>query len=75
MPVHAMPVYPCFPRERLDAALSDTPVVLLLGPRQCGKTTLARRVCEPLGYGLRLAGISAEDPLYGHSAFLLVCVQ
>lgn len=27
-------------------ALSDTPVVCLLGPRQCGKSTLARH-CEP----------------------------
>lgn len=26
----------------LDAALEDTPVVCLLGPRQCGKSTLAR---------------------------------
>ena len=27
-------------------ALADTPVVCLLGPRQCGKTTLARQL-EP----------------------------
>jgi predicted AAA+ superfamily ATPase len=26
----------------LDLALKDTPVVCLLGPRQCGKSTLAR---------------------------------
>jgi len=51
MPAHALPGYPRFLRERLTAALSDTPVVLLHGPRQCGKTTLARQVCEPLGYG------------------------
>lgn len=31
---------------RLRAALADTPVVGLLGPRQCGKTTLARSL-EP----------------------------
>lgn len=30
----------------LKAALADTPVVCLLGPRQCGKSTLARH-CEP----------------------------
>jgi len=30
----------------LNAALRDTPVVCLLGPRQCGKTTLARML-EP----------------------------
>ena len=27
-------------------ALQDTPVVCLLGPRQCGKSTLVRH-CEP----------------------------
>ena len=30
----------------LVTALSDTPVVCLLGPRQCGKSTLAQH-CEP----------------------------
>ena len=30
----------------LAEALADTPVVLIHGPRQCGKTTLARRVGE-----------------------------
>lgn len=34
----------------LLASLADTPVVLLQGPRQCGKTTLARHVAEPLGF-------------------------
>lgn len=28
----------------LREALEDTPVVCLLGPRQCGKTTLVRQV-------------------------------
>lgn len=32
--------------EKLDAALADTPVVLVNGARQTGKTTLARRLCE-----------------------------
>lgn len=32
-------------------ALADTPVVLVHGPRQCGKTSLARTVGEPRGYG------------------------
>jgi uncharacterized protein len=32
------------------AALTDTPVVCLLGPRQCGKTTLARTLAPRFGY-------------------------
>ena len=32
--------------RRIDAALQDHPVVALLGPRQCGKTTLARMIAE-----------------------------
>lgn len=30
---------------KLNAALDDTPVVLIHGPRQCGKSTLARSLC------------------------------
>ena len=42
-----------FPRHlaaRLREALGDTPAVLIHGPRQSGKTTLARAVGEPRGY-------------------------
>ncbi|MEO0055304.1 MAG: hypothetical protein RLZZ50_1251, partial [Verrucomicrobiota bacterium] len=42
-----------FPRAltpALHAALADTPVVCLLGPRQCGKTTLARTLRPAYGY-------------------------
>jgi predicted AAA+ superfamily ATPase len=39
-------LYPRLARARLHEALADSPVVLLHGPRQCGKTTLARSVGE-----------------------------
>lgn len=39
----------------LDEALGDTPVVALLGPRQCGKTTLARTLAP------RRAFVSLDD--------------
>jgi predicted AAA+ superfamily ATPase len=31
-----------FAADRVTAALKDTPVVMVIGPRQCGKTTLVR---------------------------------
>ena len=43
-------LYPRFVRRRLEEALEDTPVVLVHGPRQCGKTTLARIVGDAAGY-------------------------
>lgn len=45
------PLYPRFMQPRLEEALADTPVVLIHGPRQCGKTTLARHVGIAEGYG------------------------
>ncbi len=42
--------YPRFALPRLQEALADTPVVLIHGPRQCGKTTLARQVGDAAGY-------------------------
>jgi predicted AAA+ superfamily ATPase len=42
--------YPRLVESRLIEALADTPVVLIHGPRQCGKTTLAQRVGEDHGY-------------------------
>ena len=42
--------YPRFAEGRLREALADTPVVLIHGPRQCGKTTLAQRVGESERY-------------------------
>ncbi len=53
---------PWLPRKvlerRIELALKRRPVVLLLGPRQCGKTTLARR----LGRRARAAFFDLEDP-------------
>ena len=48
-----MPRTPLHPRHavpRLMEALADSPVVLVHGPRQCGKTTLARAFGEAQGY-------------------------
>ena len=42
--------YPRFTEARLLEALADTPVVLIHGPRQCGKTTLAKAVGDRTGY-------------------------
>lgn len=44
------PLYPRFAQARLIEALADTPVVLIHGPRQCGKTTLARVMSRLQGY-------------------------
>ncbi|MGQ0694720.1 MAG: ATP-binding protein [Nitrospiraceae bacterium] len=61
-----------FPRHlvpRLREALADTPAVLIHGPRQSGKTTLARAVGEPRGYRYvsfdeeALAGAARNDPV------------
>ena len=53
----------------LRVSLTDTPVVLLQGPRQCGKTTLARHIAEPLGFSYlsldddNLVRAAKADPL------------
>ena len=39
--------YPRYVEPRLTEALADSPGILIQGPRQCGKTTLAQMVCAP----------------------------
>lgn len=43
-------IYPRHIELRLRDALADSPVVLIQGPRQCGKTTLAQTIGESEGY-------------------------
>jgi predicted AAA+ superfamily ATPase len=51
-------LYPRYAEARLLEALADTPAVLIHGPRQCGKTTLAQKVGRAHGY----AYFSFDDP-------------
>lgn len=57
-------LYPRFASERLKEALADTPVVLIHGPRQSGKTTFVRGFGEPLGYSY----YTFDDPALVHAA-------
>lgn len=43
------PLFPRWVEPRIAEALLDTPVVLLAGPRQSGKTTLVRQIAEEKG--------------------------
>ena len=65
--------YPRSVERRLVEALEDSPVVLIHGPRQCGKTTLAQFTCAPnylTWQGDRLAwGYSRDDRDYRYFSF------
>jgi len=50
-------LYPRYAEPRLIEGLADSPVVLIHGPRQCGKTTLAQLV----GKRLRYTYVSLDD--------------
>ncbi|MEN0038050.1 MAG: ATP-binding protein [Cellvibrio sp.] len=58
--------YPRLLATKLAEVLADTPVVCLLGPRQVGKTTLARQYCPAHTYinfdDSSLLSIAKQDP-------------
>lgn len=60
------PLYTRLLAGALRVALADTPVVCLLGPRQVGKTTLARQLEPAMGYvtldDAATAAFAADDP-------------
>lgn len=60
------PLYPRLLAGALRTALADTPVACLLGPRQVGKTTLARQLEPAMGYvsldDAATAAFAADDP-------------
>lgn len=51
------PLYSRHIEARVTEALTDTPVVLIAGPRQAGKTTLVRQMADP---GLRYLTLDDE---------------
>lgn len=55
--------YPRLIQARSTEALADTPVVLIAGPRQAGKTTLVRQMANPKMHYLTL-----DDELTLHAA-------
>ena len=61
--------YPRFAELRLKESLADTPVVLIHGPRQCGKTTLAQHLGANAGYAYKsfddavTLAVARSDPI------------
>ncbi len=61
-------LYPRYVEGQLSAAIEDSPVILIHGPRQCGKTTLAQIFGNAAGYqyfsfdDAVMAEAAAEDP-------------
>lgn len=68
-------IYPRLIEPHLAEALADSPAVLIHGPRQCGKTTLARMVGSTRGYSYvtfddDVVRDAAEDDPLGFAAGL-----
>ena len=59
-------LHPRFIESRFDEALEDSPVVLIQGPRQCGKTTFAQMVCAPEFLPGRVSTGNAMSRGYGY---------
>ena len=62
-------IYPRFLQTHLEEVLNDTPVAVVHGPRQCGKTTLVQLVGEKRGYrymsfdDVNLVAAAKADPV------------
>lgn len=62
-------LYPRYLQNQLHEALADSPVVLIHGPRQCGKSALARKIGEQAGYAYHtfdddvLRAAASADPV------------
>lgn len=54
---------------QIEEALADTPVVVLQGPRQCGKSTLVKEVCD-LPYVTLDDSLSLDAALRSPASFL-----
>jgi len=56
-------------QPKIEASLEDTPVVLIHGPRQCGKTTLVQKIGKQRGYtyhtfdDVNLVAAAKADPV------------
>lgn len=46
----ASQLYPRYSKESIETALTDTPVIFIMGPRQCGKTTLVKSLMKKNGW-------------------------
>ncbi len=54
-------MFPRFAERHVREALSDTRIVMIAGPRQAGKTTLARQISSPSMPFLTLDDTTTRD--------------